>query len=151
MLRTGRVNQLRDNGTENTVSSLILISISFLTMELEDILTTSLINTSLLRLKMVERARDGTSINHLELSDLERRTNPSLLALLENLPVFCIQALTQDGGKCSNTLINVSLPISKTRESSLSRIDKTKKLNQFSWIAREIINHKCGEFYMLIN
>jgi hypothetical protein len=34
------VNQLRDNGTETTDSSLTLTSISFLNWELEDTLTT---------------------------------------------------------------------------------------------------------------
>jgi hypothetical protein len=50
--------------------------------------------------------------------------------------MFCIQVLTQDGGKCSSSLDLVSLPISRTIRYSLSRIERMKKLNQLSWITK---------------
>jgi hypothetical protein len=89
---------------------LILISILFLFWDKEDILTTLEIHISISRPRTVERARDGTSINLLELSDLEKRINPSLFNLPETLTFFCTQAPTQDGGKCSSSRAAI-LPI----------------------------------------
>jgi hypothetical protein len=79
---------------------------------------------------MVERARDGTSINLQEPSDLERRTNQSLLILQVKIARFYTLAPTQDGGNNSNTKVDTS-QTDRTIGFFPSRIERMKKLNQF--------------------
>jgi len=78
---------------------------------------------------MVERARNGTSINHQELLDLEKRINQ----LISTIPVKVTTCNTtqphQDGGKCGSITTDTS-PTSKMVEYSLLRIERMKKLNQ---------------------
>jgi hypothetical protein len=132
MSRTGKVNQLRDNGIKSMDLRSILTSILFLLWDMEDI-STILQKISSLRLKMVERASYGTSINHLEPSDLEKRTNPLISTTPEKETTCNTTPLHQDGGKCSSSTTDTS-PISKTVRYSLFQEEKMLKLNQFGFI-----------------
>jgi hypothetical protein len=95
-------------------------------------LTTSTTEILSLRLKMVERARNGTSINHQELSDLERRINHSTSTTPVN-PITCNTTLLhQDGGKCSSIRADI-LKTFKTRKLLLFQEERILKLNQFGY------------------
>jgi hypothetical protein len=58
------------------------------------------------RLKMEEQARNGTSINHLEPSDLDQLINLLISTTLVNPTTCNTTAPHQDGGKCSSTKDN---------------------------------------------
>jgi hypothetical protein len=79
---------------------------------------------------MVEQARNGISINQLELSEVDQPTNPLKSTTLVN-PITCntIQP-TQDGGKSGSTTV-ATLPMSETARESLSQEAQMLKLNQF--------------------
>jgi hypothetical protein len=106
------VNQLLVNGIENMALRSILISTLFLLWDKEDTLITYQEILSL-RPKTVEQARNGTSINHLELSEVDQPINP-LISTIQANPITCnTTPLHQDGGKCSSTNKDTS-PMSKT-------------------------------------
>jgi hypothetical protein len=81
------------------------------------------------RLKMVEQARNGTSINHQELSDLDQPISHSISTTPVKETTCNTTAPHQDGGRCSSTAMDTS-PISRMVRSFQSRIELIKKLNQ---------------------
>jgi hypothetical protein len=100
---------------------------------------------------MVETVKNGTSINHLELSDLERRTNPLKSSHPVNPTHSNTTAPAQDGGRCGDSRMD-SLLTTKIREYSLFRITRIKKLNQWKQkIDLEEETHpNCGLFHIFI-
>jgi len=70
--KTGRVNQRRVNGIETGASRSILTSTLFPDLEREDISITSQEEILLSRLKMVDQAKNGTSINLQEPSEVDQ-------------------------------------------------------------------------------
>jgi len=146
MPRTGRENQPLVNGIENTVSLSTKTSISSPLSEEEDILII-LVEISFLRLRMVEQARNGTSINHQELSDPDQLTNHSTSTTLVN-PITCnTTALHQDGGRCSSIRADISETF-KTARLLPCQDKRTLKVNQFGYGTDmlEDTHHKSGEF-----
>jgi len=107
MSRTGRVNQLLVNGIETMASLSTKTSISSPVLEEVDTLTI-LVEILYSRLKMVEQARNGTSINHQELSDLDQPTNPLISTTPVNPTTCNTTAPHQDGGRCSSTRVDIS-------------------------------------------
>jgi len=101
--KTGRVNQPLVNGIEIGASLSTKTSISFPLLDKVDTLTTSQVETSSLRLKMVEQPRNGTSINLQELSEVDQLTNQSKSTTLENRTTCNTTAPTPTGGRCSSS------------------------------------------------
>jgi len=149
--RTGRVNQPPVNGIENMVLLSTKTSISFPYWEKADTLTI-LEEISWSSSKMVDQARNGTSINHQELSDPDQPTNHSISTTQEKETICNTTLPHQDGGKCSSTSM-VTSPISKTKRLFQSRTERMKKLNQFglSTDLVEDIHPKDGELPTLIS
>ena len=113
MPRTGRVNQPRDNGIETGASRSIPISISFPDLERVDILITFQEEILLSRLKMVDQAKNGTSINLQELSEVDQSTNQLIFTTLVKEITCNTTALAPTGGRCSSTKVNtlsISIP-----------------------------------------
>jgi hypothetical protein len=103
--KTGRVNQRRENGIEIGASRSIPISISFPDLERVDTLTTSQEEISSSRPKMVDQARNGTSISLQELSEADQSTN-LLISTTQVNPTTCnTTALVPTGGRCSSILV----------------------------------------------
>jgi hypothetical protein len=128
--RTGRVNQPLVNGTETGASLLTKTSILFLLWDKEDTLITSPEEILLSRLKMVDQLKNGTSINLLELSEVDQSTNLLKSTTLEN-PITCnTTQLHQDGGRCGSIRVDIS-PISITVRYLLLVVREMSKLNQF--------------------
>jgi hypothetical protein len=130
MSKTGRVNQQLVNGIKTMDSRSTLTSILFLLWDMEDTSTIYHQEILSLRLKMVERARNGTSINLPEPSDLERRINPLISSALVKETTCNTTLPHQDGGKCSSLLTMVTCPTTEMVRYSLLRIERMKKLNQ---------------------
>jgi hypothetical protein len=126
--KTGRVNQLPVNGIRTMVLRSTLTSILFQLWDKEDTLITFQ-ETSSSRHKMVERVNYGTSINHLELLDLERRTNQLISTTLVKETTCNTTQPHQDGGKCSSITMDTS-PTSKMVEYSLLRTERILRLIQ---------------------
>jgi hypothetical protein len=141
--KTGRVNQPPVNGTEIGASLLTKTSISFLLWVKEDTLTTFQ-ETLLSRLRTVEQARNGTSINHQELSDLDQPTNLSI-STTQVKETICNTTLPhQDGGRCSSINL-VTSPISRMVRLLASRITRMLKDNQFGQYPEVDMLPKDGE------
>jgi hypothetical protein len=143
--KTGRENQLRDNGTETMDSLLTWTSILFPLLEEVDTLTI-LAETLSLRLKMVEQAKDGTSISLQELLDPDQLISQSTSITPVN-PTTCNTTLPhQDGGKCSSSRTDTSPTSRMVRRSPFPEV-KMKKLNQFGYTTstKEDIHLRFGE------
>jgi hypothetical protein len=95
---------------------------------------------------MVEQARNGTSISHQELSDLDQPTNHSIFTTLVKETICNTTQPHQDGGKCSS-ISTVTSPISRIIRSFPSRTERMKKDNQFGHQPElvETIHPKDGE------
>jgi hypothetical protein len=100
---TGRKTQPKETITHNLVSMLKKISILLPIKEKEDTLTTSL-EISFLRLKTEEQARNGTSTETQEPSNLD----PPISQLISRTLVRAMKSNTtqptQDGGRSGDTL-----------------------------------------------
>jgi len=133
--KTGRKNQLKETSTNNLVSMLRKTSTLLPLMEKQDTLTTFL-EILFLRLKTEEQARNGTSTEPQEPSNLERRINPLISRTLERVIPSNTTQPTQDGGRSGDTprLTETAMVVlSRTlsiKESLLLRIKPTRKLNQ---------------------
>jgi hypothetical protein len=79
---------------------------------------------------MVDQARNGTSIKHQELSDLELPTNHSISTTLVKETICNTTLLHQNGGKCSSIEM-VTSPMSKMVRSFPSKTERMKKVMQF--------------------
>jgi hypothetical protein len=101
---------------------------------------------------MEEQARNGTSINLQELSDLDQPTNPLISTTPEN-PITCNTTQPhQDGGKCSSIRMDTS-PTSKMVRLLLFQEVKMLKVIQFGYgrDTVEDIQHKFGELLIFTN
>jgi hypothetical protein len=104
-------------------------------VEKKDTLITFL-EISFLRLKMEEQARNGTSTEPQELSNLEKRINLLISRAPERVMSSNTTQLTQDGGRSGSTpelterAEVVKLLTLVMEKLSLSRVLKTRKLNQ---------------------
>jgi len=100
---------------------------------------------------MVERVKFGTSIKNLELSDLERRTNPLIFTTLVNPTTCNTHQLTLDGGKSGSTTV-ATLLTSVTERRSLFQEVKMLKLKKFgdSTSTEEDTQLRFGELPTLI-
>jgi hypothetical protein len=135
--RTGRKTQLKEITTNNLVSMLKKTSTLLPTWEKRDTLTTFL-KISFLRLKTEEQARNGTSTEPQEPSNLDQLINLLISRAQERVMSSNTTQPTQDGGKSGSSPTEISPARSvKSRtlvmeESSLLRINQTRKLNQLS-------------------
>jgi len=145
MSKTGRVNQPRVNGIENTVSLSIWTSILFPPSQEVDTLII-LEETLLSRPKMVDHPRNGISISLQELSDPDQLTSLSTSTTPVNPTTCNTTAPHQDGGKCSSSKTDTSLTSAMVRRSPFPEA-KMKKPNQFGYgtNTREDIHLKFGE------
>jgi hypothetical protein len=132
MSRTGRVNQPPVNGIETGASLSTKISILFLLLDKVDILITSITETLSSRLKTVEQARNGTSINLQELSEVDQSINPSISTTPENLTTCNTTAPAPTGGRCLSIRADTS-PTCTARRSLPYLEDRIKKPNQFGY------------------
>jgi hypothetical protein len=129
--RTGKVNQLRDNGIKSMALRSILTSILFLLWDMED--TSTIFQEILsLRPKMVDQPRNGISISLQELLEVDQSTNLLISTTPEKETTCNTTPLHQDGGKCSSSTTDTS-PMSKTVRYSLFQEEKMLKLNQFGF------------------
>jgi len=149
--RTGRVNQPPANGIEP--SDLLSIKTSLLFQHFQRVDTlTILVETSSLRNKMVDQAKNGTSISLQELLDLDQLINHSISITPVNPTTCNTTAPAPTGGRCSSTKTDTSLTSEMVRRSPFPEA-KMKKLNQFGYglNTREDTQHKSGELPTLIN
>jgi hypothetical protein len=79
---------------------------------------------------MVEQARNGTSINHQELSEVDQSTNLLKFITPENPTTCTTTQPTQDGGRCGSITKDTFTMLTTVRYSQL-RIRGILKLNQF--------------------
>jgi hypothetical protein len=102
MLLTGRKNQLKETCGHNSASLLKKTSTLLPTWERRDTLT-SFLKISFLRLKMEEQARNGTSTEPLEPSNLDPRTNLLISRAQERVMSSNTTQPTQDGGRSGSS------------------------------------------------
>jgi hypothetical protein len=135
MSMTGRKIQLKETCGTNSVSLLKKISTLLPTWERKDTLT-SLIKISFLRLKTEEQAKDGTSTELQEPSNLDLRINPLISRAQVRVMSSNTTQPTQDGGRSGSSPTEIrparlvkSKMLAMT-DSSLLKINQTRKLNQ---------------------
>jgi hypothetical protein len=116
--KTGRKIQLKETTGHSLVSTLKKTSTLLPTEEKRDTLTT-LVEISFLRLKMEEQAKNGTSTEPQEPSNLEKRTNLLISRTLERVMSSNTTQLTQEGGRSGDT----SRLIIETAQVVISKIE----------------------------
>jgi hypothetical protein len=100
--KTGRKTQQKETTGHSLVSTLKKTSTLLPEVEKRDTLTTFL-EISFLRLKMEEQARNGTSTEPQELSNLEKRINLLISRAPERVMSSNTTQPTQDGGRSGST------------------------------------------------
>jgi len=126
IFKTGLQNQQRDNSTKTSVSTLIEPSSLSQPYQREDTLTTSNKKWSL-RPRMVEDHKNSTSISHQEPSETDHTTHHSI-SKAQVKRTTCRRTLpAQDGGRCSSTMVLISLT-SRTKRLWVFKVEKMLKL-----------------------